>query len=54
MKDTSSQGLRLMIALKFSREFCVEVRARNDGEGRKVSNSLENFLLVFMVRYAEG
>ena len=54
MKDTSSQVLRLKMSLKFSREFLTEVRACNDGKGRKVSNSLENFLSALMLRSAES
>lgn len=42
------------MALKFSREFCAEVCACNCGEGRKVSNSLENFITVLMLKSAES
>ena len=54
MKDTYSQVLKPKTAIKFSREFCAGVRACNDGKGRKVSNSLENFLAAIKLKSAES
>ena len=54
MKDTASQVFWVMTALKFSREFRSVERTYYDGAGRKVQNSLENFSLVFVLKYEES
>ena len=53
MKDIVLQVLMLRIALKFSREFREETRACNCWIRGKASNSLEIFLVVLMIEYAE-